>query len=144
MREWRSQGMRAAVAVTTGILVAGTALYGGIWLSSALYHSADLWDWPELRRVLLLVPILALLGLMVGVIGGAISRTALAAKIAVSLILLAGAVSFAAGWGHSGWFSALAIFMVLAAGVYMGGILIARRWPDESIASGMPLDETDD
>lgn len=133
MRRRRFSG---ATAVTIGVVTSCVGLYGGLWIAGNLIDSANIW--PEGRRLLLVVPVIGFLGLVVGAMGAVISRTDLAAKITLGVVLLAGALTFAAGWGHSGWLTALVTFLVLASGVYLGGVTVARRWLLSESGSAQP------
>ncbi len=117
--------MPEELAVALGVLVSCVLLYSGVWLSSALIDRASIW--PEGQRLVLVVPVFGVLGVVVGALGAAISRTFIAAKITLGLLLLAAIYSFAAGWGHTGWLTSLTTFAVLAGGIYLGGVVVACR-----------------
>lgn len=115
----RPDGARGVVTLTAGVMTSCAGLYGGLWVAARL--------WPEMG-LLLAMPVFVGLGVVVGLLGAVISKTPSAAKITLVVIFLAAMYSVAAGWGHSGWLSALGTYVALTGSVYLGGVVIARRW----------------
>lgn len=122
----QAQEARPIGAILLALSVSVALLYGGLWLVSSLLDSWSLK--PQAIRLAAAFFAFATIGLAAGALGAALSRTSKVPKVLLGLVTLASLYSLAAGWGHSGLPSALTVFAAIVSGIYLGGVVPARRW----------------